>query len=192
MSDRPDTRSRAPLSPRTHAGSRRGVWLAILIALAALLAACGGDGDEADGDVDGGTGNSSGSSLREIDFTEVSLAAELIDRAGGGDIVPERIHYEDFDRDGTEEAVVIVESGGTVGDLGAGIYRLVEDRPQLVYFAQSGGRVEVRVGVVIFQSGIWAADDAACCPSQLREIGVGWDGSAFTELSDQVVDNPQR
>ena len=169
---------------------RASGWLLATLAacaLALLLASCGDDGDEADPPGAPATG----ASLREVDFTDAALAAELINRAGGGEIVPERTVFEDLDGDGVEEAVVIVESGGTAGDLAAGIFRSTADGPELAYFAQSGGRVEVRVGVVIFQSGIWGPDDPGCCPSQLREVGVGWNGDAFVELSDQIVDAPE-
>lgn len=193
----PGAALRRPVPARaTRSGARRGVRRALLLAagaaLAALLVGCGDSGSDGDATPtsDPGSGSTAADAIRRVDFTDPAIAGPLIDRAGGGEVLPERIVYDDLDGDGAEEAVVVVESGGTAGDLAAGIFRVGGESPQLVYFAQAGGRVDVRLGVVVFQSGIWAPGDAACCPSQLREIGVAWDGDAFTEISDQVVDAP--
>lgn len=131
--------------------------------------------------------------IRRADFTSVGIVGELSDRAGAaGQVTPERVHVEDLTGDGVEEAVVILESGGTLGDLGAGIYQAVNGEPELVFFANAGGHVEVRAAVVVTQEGVYATGDAECCPSQVREISYGWNGTAFVELSDEVVDSPTR
>lgn len=131
--------------------------------------------------------------IRRADFTSVGIVGELSDRAGAaGEVAPERVHFEDLTGDGAEEAVVILESGGTLGDLGAGIYQAVNGEPVLAFFASAGGHVEVRAGAMVTQEGVYAAGDAECCPSQLRELSYGWDGAAFVELSDEIIDNPAR
>ncbi|HJM90037.1 MAG TPA: hypothetical protein QF624_10530 [Dehalococcoidia bacterium] len=131
-------------------------------------------------------------SLRDVDFEALPLVAELIRRAGGGEIHAERVVFEDLTGDEGEEAVVIVESGGTAGDLAVAVYRLQEGRPLLALFAKTAGRVEVRLGLVVTSEGVFAADDARCCPSQLRERAYGWRDGEFVLLSDQNVDNPPR
>lgn len=172
-------------------------WLlsALLIALAGALAACGSSDAPAPtatatpAEVQTGTPVQS---LREVDFSSVGLAGVLIDLAGGGEVPAERVQFLDLTGDGMDEAVVVVESGGTLGDLGVGVYRLAGGAPVLEFFTQAGGRVEVRVGVVVVQSGVYEAGDAQCCPSRLRESGFAWDGEQFVRISEQVVDNPAR
>lgn len=131
-------------------------------------------------------------SLREVDFEALPIAAELINRAGGGEVHAERVIFEDLTGDEREEAVVVIESGGTAGDLAVAVYRLQEGRPLLALFAKTAGRVEVRLGLVVTSEGVFAADDARCCPSQLRERAYGWREGEFVLLYDQNVDNPQR
>jgi len=131
--------------------------------------------------------------IRLADFTSVEVIGALSDRAGAaGEVSPGRVHFEDLTGDGIEEAVVILESGGTLGDLGFGIYQVVGNEPGLAFFASAGGLVDVRSGAVVTQEGVYADGDAECCPSRLREISYGWNGNAFAQLSDQVVDNPAR
>jgi hypothetical protein len=128
-------------------------------------------------------------SLREVDFEALPVAAALINRAGGGEVHAERVIFEDLTGDEREEAVVVVESGGTAGDLAVAIYRLQENRPLLALFAKTAGRVEVRLGLVVTSVGVFAADDARCCPSQLRERAYGCRDGEFVLLYDQNVDN---
>ncbi len=129
-------------------------------------------------------------SVREIDFSDPLVIGTLIDQAGGGEIQPSRVVYEDLTSDGVEEAVVIVESGGTMGDIGFGVYTLNDGVPELAFFESVSGRVEVRVGVIVAVEGVFAPRDAECCPSQLREVTYRWDGSGFSRVSEQVIDNP--
>jgi len=132
-------------------------------------------------------------SLREADFTNPGLVGALVDAAGGGEVVPERVHYADLvGGDGVEEAFVVVESGGTLGDLGVGVYFLEGGQPVLRQFIQTAGRVEFRLGLVVTLEGVWAADDAQCCPSELRETSYEWDGQEFAAITEQVVPNPSR
>ena len=102
------------------------------------------------------------------------------------------MRLEDLTADGREEAVVVVESGGTTGDIGVAVYRLLEGAPELLFFQRLAGHVEVRLGLVVIQEGVYAGGEAECCPSQLRELAYGWRDGEFTLVSEQVVDNPQR
>lgn len=131
------------------------------------------------------------SSLREVAFDDPALVGPLIDAAGGGGVTGERVEFHDLvGGDGIEEAVVIVESGGTLGDLGAGVFALLDGAPQLVQFIATAGRIEVRLGLVVTIEGVWESDDPQCCPSQLRETSYQWDGARFVAITEQVVPNP--
>ena len=123
----------------------------------------------------------------------VEEAVVFVESGGtAAEMEPERTHFEDLIGDeGVEEAVVFVESGGTAGDVGAAIYRLVDGRAQLVQYIRAGGHVEVRLGLIVVQQGVYASGDAQCCPSSLRETAYGWDGERFAEVSTQVVPNEQ-
>ena len=131
-------------------------------------------------------------SLRDFDFSSPDFVAGLLTRAGGGEVHRERVQFEDLTADGREEAVVVVESGGTAGDIGVAVYGLLEGAPQLLFFQRLAGHVEVRLGLVVIQEGVYAEGEAECCPSQLRELAYGWMGGKFTLISEQVVENPRQ
>ena len=127
----------------------------------------------------------------EIDFTDVKLIGAL----GGGEVDTQRIQYVDLTRDGVDDAFVIVESGGTAGDVGAALLTVEDGEPKIVGQVRTGGRVEVRFpevggGIVVTTEGVWEAGDAECCPSNLRESTYEWVDGAFVLKNEQVVDNP--
>ena len=167
---------------------------ALAATLALLLAGCGASDEAPAASVTpaAATPDSSLASLRDFDFASLDFVGPLIDRAGGGEVNAERVHFEDLTGDGREEAVVVVESGGTAGDLAVAVYGLAEGAPELLLFERLGGHVEVRLGLIVIEEGVYEADDPQCCPSRLREIAYGWDGAAFALASEQVVDNPRR
>ncbi|MGE3856897.1 MAG: hypothetical protein AB7G21_08055 [Dehalococcoidia bacterium] len=136
-------------------------------------------------------------SARAIDFKDPALVKSLIDHFKGGQVTPERITYTDVTGDRVEDAVVIVESGGTAGDLGAAVFSAVAGKPRLLGYIDQAGRIEVRLsgpvaGVIAVTQGVYAPADAQCCPSKLRELVFQWDGTRFKTVTDQVVDNPRR
>lgn len=131
----------------------------------------------------------------EIDFTDVALIGRLIDAFGGGEVDTKRIQYVDLTRDGIDDAFVVVESGGTAGDVGAALLTVQDGQPQIVGQVRTSGRVEVRFpevggGIVVTTEGVWEPGDAECCPSNLRESAYEWVDGAFVLRNEQVVDNP--
>jgi hypothetical protein len=180
---------------------RRALSLLVIAGLFPSIVAACGDGGVSDPTATttptatataSATGTSApAASLREVDFSDPALVGPLIDAAGGGEVPVERIEFVDLiGNDRIEEAVVVVESGGTLGDLGAGIFSVIEGRPELVQFIATAGRVEVRQDLVVTIEGVWAADDPQCCPSELLETSYQWDGARFAVLTEQVVPNP--
>ena len=177
--------------------------LASMLIVAALSAACGSDEPATTTPVPTDSSTAAPSttappqpnvaSLREVGFEAPTLIGPLIDAAGGGEVPPERVQFLDLiGGDGIDEALVVVESGGTLGDLGAGVFALIDGQPELVQFIATAGRIEVRLGLVVAIEGVWAADDPQCCPSQLRETSYRWDGARFAALTEQVVPNPDQ
>jgi hypothetical protein len=179
---------------------RRALPLLASAAMLTLIAAGCGDGGAADSTstpsptptmTATATASAATNSLREADFSDPALVGPLIDAAGGGEVPVERIEFVDLiGNDGVDEAVVVVESGGTLGDLGAGVFTLAEGKPELVQFIATAGRVEVRLDLVVTIEGVWAPDDAQCCPSELLETSYQWDGTRFAAITEQVVPNP--
>jgi hypothetical protein len=173
---------------------RGAVLLVPLLMLLAVI--CIGDDSEPAGDessmaeVSAAPILESIESLREIDFTAAALVGPLIDAAGGGEVVPERVEFADLvGDDGVEEAFVIVESGGTLGDLGVGVFVIEGGQAVLRQFIQTAGRVELRLDLVVILEGVWADDDPQCCPAELLERSYQWDGARFTVITEQVVSN---
>ena len=138
-------------------------------------------------------------SARSIDFKDPKIAGPIIDHfKGGGQITPERIAYADLNRDKVDDALVVVESGGTAGDLGAAVFAAAEDgKPRLLGYIDRAGKVEVRLGgpvtgVIVATSAVPGPGDPQCCPSKLREVILQWDGKQFAVITDQLIDNPRR
>ena len=137
-------------------------------------------------------------SARSIDFKDPKVVGPIIDHFKGGQITPERIAYADLNGDKVDDAFVVVESGGTAGDLGAAIFAATEDgKPKLLGYIDRAGKVEVRLGgpvtgVIVATSAVPAPADPQCCPSKLREVILQWDGRQFAVITDQVIDNPRR
>lgn len=136
-------------------------------------------------------------SARSIDFKDPALVKSIIDHFKGGQITPERIVYADLTGDRVDDALVVVESGGTAGDLGAAAFSVEAGKPRLLGYIDRAGRLEVRLagpvaGVIAVTQGVYAPGDAQCCPSKLREVVYQWDGKRFAVVTDQVIDNPQR
>lgn len=168
-----------------------GLPIALLVC-AACLVACGGGSTTPEG----GTTSTPvatatpTSAIRTTDFSQAPYATELTRRAGGGEVPRDRVRYADLDRDGAEEAVVVVESGGTLGDIGFAIYRVGASGPELAFFRKLAGNVDIRDASVVVTEGAPAPGDAACCPQKLHETTVAWRSGKFEVTSEVTVPNP--
>ena len=133
--------------------------------------------------------------LAEVDFGRSPVLDELQRLSNGGAVPQDRVALFDLvGDDDVLEAIVFVESGGTLGDIGVAIYELRDGRPRLVTYIEAAGRVEFNRDLELLFSfeGVYEAGDAECCPSKLREIAYGWNGERFAVVSDQTVENPDR
>jgi hypothetical protein len=134
-------------------------------------------------------------SVREVNFADPAVIGPIIDRFGGGEIEPARILYVDLTHDGQEDAFVFVESGGTMGDLGAVLVGIEDGQAVILGVIDVAGRVDLRFpeiggGIVVATEGVWEPGDALCCPSLLREQTFEWREGGFVLVDEQVVDNP--
>lgn len=133
--------------------------------------------------------------LAEIDFSAAPVVDQLLELSDGGAVTPERVTlYDLIGDDDVLEAIVFVESGGTLGDIGLAVYELRDTQPRLVTYIEAAGRVEFDADLELLFSyaGVYEEGDAECCPSRLREVAYGWDGERFAVVSDQVVENEER
>ncbi len=133
-------------------------------------------------------------SLRDVDWRSAPVMDEIRKHFGDGLIEPRRVAYIDFTGDGREEALVIVESGGTAGDLGAAVYRLEAGRAGILAWIDRTGSFELRLpnagpgaALIIVKQGIFGPGDANCCPSRIRETALRWDGSTFAVFGEQTL-----
>ena len=135
--------------------------------------------------------------VRGINFADPAVLAPILQHFGGGEVPKERVVYADLTGDRIEEAVAIVESGGTMGDLGAAVFGLEQGTPRLLGYVEGGGRVEVTfgkdvAGLINVKQGVYAPTDPLCCPTGIRETVYQWDGAKFSPISSQTLPSPQR
>lgn len=182
----------------------RRVAVAALIACALILGGCvrgSGITIARSSATPTATASPAAQSARSIDFRSPAVAGPIIDHFKGGQITPERITYVDVTGDRIDDAVVVVESGGTAGDLGAAVFSAdsaaAGGGPRLLGYIDRAGRIEVRLGgavagMIVVTQGAYGPSDPQCCPSRLREVVLQWDGRQLAVVTDQVIDNPNR
>lgn len=177
-----------------------------LIAMAglAIAAACGGDGGDDDESTpteaaatatsDPGETPTIDSSIRTLDLESNEDVAAIVADAGGS-LVQSSVLYADLTRDGVEEAIVPVSSGGTLGDVafvvltpdGGGAKTLLKEQPE----ATMGLALDVDAdGDLIVTEPVPGPDDPECCPSMLRRTTYSWNGAALALESVETVPNP--
>ena len=135
--------------------------------------------------------------LRAVDWRSAPVLDEVRKHFNGGEVEPRRVAYVDLTGDGKEEALVIVESGGTAGDLGAAVYHLDAGRALVLAWIDRAGQIDLRLpnvgpnaALIIVKQGVFGPGDANCCPSRIRETTLRWDGSAFAVFGDQTLPQP--
>lgn len=133
-------------------------------------------------------------SVRDVDWGAPAVLDAVRVHFGGGEVEARRVAYADLTGDGREEALVVVESGGTAGDLGAAVYHADAGRVTVLAWIDRAGHIELRLpnagpasALVVVQQGLFAPGDAECCPSRIREVALRWDGVAFRVFGDQTL-----
>ncbi len=134
---------------------------------------------------------------RSINFADPALVAPVIQHFGGGEIPKERVTYADVTGDRNDEVIAIVESGGTMGDLGAAVFDVRDGKPHLLGYVDGVGKVSVTFGkdtqgLIDVKAGVFAPGDPLCCPTGLRESIFRWDGTKFAPITSQTLPNTPR
>lgn len=100
--------------------------------------------------------------------------------------------YGDLDANGTEEAVIPIQSGGTAGLTGYLVYREAGDRPMLVA-AVSGYRMTLEMvqGTLMVTSPRYAGFEPNCCPSADIITTYVLAGNELVEIDERARPNPR-
>lgn len=191
---RPSARHSA-LRDRPSARRAKAVSITLFLAFAVLAAACGpgGDGGDATPAPKEPTAPSDAGAIRTVDPAQVPDVQNLLRQLGGGELDKQSVLYADLTKDGREESIVPISSGGTLGNLAyivltmrsgspAAILTAVRDRSSL------GGLVmSLEDGKLVKTTEKYGPEDPLCCPSTLVKTTYYWDGTNLqVEREDEV------
>jgi hypothetical protein len=132
--------------------------------------------------------------IRSIDLKAAPPVKKLLDDTGG-QYVQTSVIYADLNRDGADDAVVPISSGGTLGDVafivlamsGSETNVLISEYPKDAH----GLAVAVVDGKLVETQPLPGPDDPECCPSMLRNTTYAWNGAALAVESVKTVVNPE-
>ena len=115
----------------------------------------------------------------------VNIGSEQAPRAvvGYAATHPDDVIYGDLDRDGIEEAVIRIESGGTAGTIGFLLYRAVDSRPELVH-VRAGYKLFPRIqdGLLYVTEPFYFGFEGNCCPTGAYQTAHRLAGDALELL----------
>lgn len=120
-------------------------------------------------------------STPEADATPDDPSAMIVGYAA---TAPEDVVYGDLDADGTDEAVIRIESGGTAGTIGFLLFRDGRTHPRLVT-ARSGYKLYPRIeqGRLLVTQPYYFGFEGNCCPSAAVTEMYTLDGDDLVLLS---------
>ncbi len=169
-----------------------------------LIAGCGGGGgDKTKTAAPSGAATSAGTvaataspslGIREIDLAKVA-DVEAVVAGTGGQYLQASVIYADLTEDGSDEAIVPISSGGTMGDVaflvltpaGEGTATLLKELP----LSQEGGlSVAVDDGRLVMTQALYGPEDPNCCPSVLRKTTYVWNGTSLAVQTVKTEANP--
>ena len=188
-----------------HRPAALALAIVALSAMAAASAGCGGGGSKTATPTRSPSGSvtalaTSGATatpslgIRTLDLSNVADVRSVA-ASTGGQYVQTSVLYADLTRDGVDEAVVPISSGGTLGDVaflvltpaGDGTRTLLKETPA----GGSGGlAVSVVDGRIVMTQPVYGPDDPQCCPGTLRKTTYAWDGATFAVESVKMEVNP--
>jgi hypothetical protein len=159
--------------------------LCFLFCLSSLLAGCG-SGDARDpAPTSEPTAPTDAGAIRDVNLLQAAAVVSAVRQIGGGDPEVAAVKYADLTKDGREEALLPIASGGTLGNLGyvvltmksgapAALLTLTRERSSI-----SGVAASVEDGKLVKYVGRYGPEDPLCCPSILVKTTYYWDGSAL-------------
>jgi hypothetical protein len=130
--------------------------------------------------------------IRDVDLTQEAEVQRLV-AENFGEVVDGSIIYADLTRDGAEEAIVPVSSGGSAGNVAYAVYGY-RDGMLTVLLSKDGLRnvvLTVEDERLVERTPEFQPGDANCCPSQFRIRRYVWDGDElFLEEEGTVPATP--
>jgi hypothetical protein len=114
-------------------------------------------------------------------------------QTGSGSVDPRAVVYADVTGDRREEAIVPVDSGGSLGNLAYLVFTLRSGSPALVLIrtldrSSAGGlKMTVDDGSLVETAAEYGPQDAFCCPSVLKQTTFRWDGTGLQVAREERV-----
>ena len=173
---------------------------ALLIALLALAAGCGGDGaggsitpsaptpPDAGPTVTPGPSPTPAPDIKDVDFGANQALNDFL--AAAGDVFIREIRPIDLTGDQVDEAMIVITSTGEGGVIAVFVFGYGPDGLQemLRVVAESGTMTaEVLNGKLITIEPLYAPGDPMCCPSQERTRAYGLEGSILVPVFERIV-----
>lgn len=122
-------------------------------------------------------------------FVSVTAPGTPDDTLGGYALLDDVV-YGDLDGNGAEEAIVMIDSGGTGGLLGFLLYREAEPAPKMV-LARSGYKLSVAIEgtTVVIHEPNYVGFEANCCPSSISRTLNALEGDRLVTLATETEPN---
>jgi hypothetical protein len=122
-------------------------------------------------------------------FVSVTAPGTPDDTLGGYALLDDVV-YGDLDGNGAEEAIVMIDSGGTGGLLGFLLYREAEPAPKMV-LARSGYKLSVAIEAttVVIHEPNYVGFEANCCPSSISRTLNALEGDRLVTLATETEPN---
>jgi hypothetical protein len=171
----------------------------VLILLAACGSGAGGGTDATPGPTSEPPTPADSGAIRNVDLTQTVALQSFMRQVGGGEPDLAAVKYADLTKDGREEAVVPISSGGTLGNLGYIVLTMKGGAPASLLTATrdrnsiGGVMMNIEDGKLVKYIGRYGPEDPRCCPSMLVKTTYYWDGSALqVEREDEVKAGTQK
>ena len=122
-------------------------------------------------------------------YVTVDMAG-LPDGPVSGYALIDDVEYGDLDGDGADEAIIMLESGGTGGAFGFVLYREADFAPQLV-LAKSGYKLGTTIegGKLVVVQPYYVGFEANCCPSAIDRTLNSLQGDELVTVASETVPN---
>ncbi len=137
--------------------------------------------------------------IQSLDLAQVAAVQGFMRQIGGGELDKASVQYADLTKDGRDEAIVPVSSGGTLGNLGYVVLTLRSGSPAAILTAQrdrnsiGGVTLNVEDGKLVKYIGKYGPEDPRCCPTLLVKTTYYWDGANLqVEREDEIKAGNQK
>lgn len=132
--------------------------------------------------------------IRQLDLSTVPDVQAMI-ASTGGQYTQADVIYADLTQDGVDDAVVPIDSGGTMGEVGfvvlapsdSGTKTLLKEIP---LGAAGGLSVSVVEGQLVMTQPLYGPEDPNCCPSAVRKTTYVWNGTSLAVQTIKTDVNP--